>query len=86
MNTSAQICTIKPRQVQDPVGVIEYQILDENGDIVSHGHQVPLPAETGMDTPLSLAQALVEQDCYIKGLLTPPDDWVNPNDTPEEEP
>lgn len=67
---TAQIVTIKPRTVQDPAGVLEYQILADDGEtIVSHGHQCDLPSDAGADTTLADAVATVTADATVKGLL-----------------
>lgn len=83
---SIQIVTIKPRSIQDPVGCVEYQVLDEGNAILSHGHQVALPPETGPDTPLSLAQTLCENDAYRRNIVEAPEGWVDPNPPADPEP
>lgn len=68
MNT-IQVVTIKPRTAQDPVGCIEYQVLDENNETVSHGHQVALPPETGGSTTMDEATALAQAHAIVNGLI-----------------
>ncbi len=75
---TAEIVTIKPRTAQELTGTIEYQVLGDVGEILSHGHQIPLPADAGASTTLAEATGLVYQDCYVKGHIEPPADWVAP--------
>lgn len=61
---TAQIVTIKPQD-----GIVEYQIIDAAGVIVSHGHQFAIdltPDLTGAGLQVS-----VNGDAESKGLLTP---------------
>lgn len=76
---SIQIVTIKTRSIQDPAGCIEYQILSDADEVVSHGHQVALPESTGAATTLAEAQAIVENDAYRRGIVAAPEGWVDPS-------
>ncbi len=67
---TTQIVTIKPRSVQEPAGVLEYQIIAPDGvTILSHGHQCAIPEAAGPATTLAEANAVVTADATAKGLL-----------------
>ena len=59
---TARICTIKPLD-----GLVEYQIEDATGAILSHGHQLAIEL-TDATTGAQLAAA-VTADATARGLL-----------------
>ncbi len=87
MPIQAMFDVVKPTSIHQDSPIIQYGITDEEGtSYTSHGHLVGMTPEqsAAMADAIAAIQVIVDQDAYVKGLLTPPEGWVAPE--PAEEP